>query len=255
MIDWDLHCRRIIAVLEQGDMTWPCELERLRHGVVAWYVPVLARLLGSRHIPDSVRSQHPGIPWRGIQRLAAHIERVNRGIWPNDLDPAVIHSFHNDKRPALIEETRRMREFLVGTDVDGNMRDGVLAVQERGRFVHITLRLPDSASRKLSEFIRKAYAGEPVLTVEAARQRLASAAAELRARGVSWIGVYGSVARGTATASSDVDLAYRLTHEPTFDDWVALSETFERILGKIVDAHRVKDEECPDECVIIWEAE
>ena len=63
--------------------------------------------------------------------------------------------------------------------------------------------------------------------------RLAAHEAEIRALGVCSLGVFGSVVRGEAGASSDIDLLYDF--EPghaTYDNLYNLSGLLQRLLGQ-----------------------
>ena len=64
--------------------------------------------------------------------------------------------------------------------------------------------------------------------------------AELRARGIESLSVFGSVARGEAGPDSDVDLAARLDTEkaPGALDRAGLAITLEELLGVAVDLLR-----------------
>ncbi len=59
---------------------------------------------------------------------------------------------------------------------------------------------------------------------------------EIRSLGVRRIALFGSVARGEASADSDVDLLVEfLPERKTFDRFMALTDLLERILGRRVD--------------------
>jgi hypothetical protein len=59
---------------------------------------------------------------------------------------------------------------------------------------------------------------------------------EIRALGVRRIGVFGSFARGQARDDSDVDVYVELDDEKrTYDNFFALHELLERVLGRRVD--------------------
>lgn len=55
------------------------------------------------------------------------------------------------------------------------------------------------------------------------------------AKGISMLGVFGSVARGEDTPNSDVDLLVRLGKPVGFVEFIALEDTFREILGRNVD--------------------
>ncbi|MGD9628234.1 MAG: nucleotidyltransferase family protein [Pyrinomonadaceae bacterium] len=55
------------------------------------------------------------------------------------------------------------------------------------------------------------------------------------ANGVAMLGIFGSVARGEDTASSDVDLLVRLGKPVGFVEFIALEDTFKEIFGRDVD--------------------
>lgn len=63
---------------------------------------------------------------------------------------------------------------------------------------------------------------------------LRSNLATIKAFGVSRIAVFGSVARNTAQASSDVDLLVDFERR-TFDSYMSLKEFLEKLVGKKVD--------------------
>ena len=56
-----------------------------------------------------------------------------------------------------------------------------------------------------------------------------------RANGISRLALFGSVARGEATSSSDVDLIADLPDDATLLDMVRLEREFSAALGKQVD--------------------
>lgn len=59
---------------------------------------------------------------------------------------------------------------------------------------------------------------------------------EIRTLGVRRIGVFGSYARGEATAESDVDVYVEFDDEQrTYDNYFELYELLEKILGRPVD--------------------
>jgi predicted nucleotidyltransferase len=61
-------------------------------------------------------------------------------------------------------------------------------------------------------------------------------AAELRAFGARRVGVFGSCARGEERADSDVDVYVEFDDEQrTYDNFFALHELLERLLGRRVD--------------------
>lgn len=59
--------------------------------------------------------------------------------------------------------------------------------------------------------------------------------AAARRHGASNIRLFGSVVRGEETASSDVDLLVDLAEERGFDDYLALAEELETLIGRKVD--------------------
>ncbi|MDJ0448749.1 nucleotidyltransferase domain-containing protein [Methylocystis sp. JR02] len=59
--------------------------------------------------------------------------------------------------------------------------------------------------------------------------------AAARRHGASNIRLFGSVVRGEETPSSDVDLLIDLSEERGFDDYLALAEELEALIGRKVD--------------------
>lgn len=59
--------------------------------------------------------------------------------------------------------------------------------------------------------------------------------AAARRHGASNIRLFGSVVRGEETPSSDVDLLVDLAEERGFDDYLALAEELETLIGRKVD--------------------
>ncbi|MBL1256889.1 nucleotidyltransferase family protein [Methylocystis sp. Sn-Cys] len=59
--------------------------------------------------------------------------------------------------------------------------------------------------------------------------------AAARRHGASNIRLFGSVVRGEETPSSDVDLLVDLAEERGFDDYLALAEELETLIGRRVD--------------------
>ena len=73
-------------------------------------------------------------------------------------------------------------------------------------------------------------------TLEQTIQRLRAAEAEIRRLGVRRLAIFGSVARGEARPSSDVDLLVEFASgQKSFDRFMALSDLLERVVG-----HRVE---------------
>ena len=64
--------------------------------------------------------------------------------------------------------------------------------------------------------------------------RLAGHSSELRGLGVRRIGLFGSAARGEATAESDLDFLVDIEHK-TFDGYFDLLEFLEALFGRKVD--------------------
>ncbi|HES58369.1 MAG TPA: nucleotidyltransferase [Firmicutes bacterium] len=77
------------------------------------------------------------------------------------------------------------------------------------------------------------------MTAEHVLAQLEAHAAELRAFGVRRIGVFGSVARGEATDSSDLDLLVDLKRH-TFDDYFGALNFLEDLFGCKVDLVQVE---------------
>ena len=76
--------------------------------------------------------------------------------------------------------------------------------------------------------------GRAITTVRSASTR-AKLTAAARARGVSGLRVFGSVARGEATRTSDIDLLVDLESGRTLVDLIGFKHDAERILGRSVD--------------------
>ena len=76
-----------------------------------------------------------------------------------------------------------------------------------------------------------AHALQPALAV------LRSHADELRRRGVRRAAVFGSVARGQATAASDIDVLVELDDAARLDllDYIAIRERLAELLGEPID--------------------
>jgi predicted nucleotidyltransferase len=134
---------------------------------------------------------------------------------------------------------------MVGSTVDGSRRDGILMQETSGRFLHVTLRVPAHRLDSLYRFLDAAYVDEIVPNTSSVRKALKGVSRELGALGMTAVYVYGSVARGTASAASDIDLAYQLSHEIDLDRWVQINRLLEEALGKVVDAHRIEPDELP----------
>jgi predicted nucleotidyltransferase len=228
---------------------------RLRVSIASWYIEPLARLLGSRHIPGTVREQYPRIPWQRVADLAAYLVRIRSGAWPPAGDFDLIRDFNRRYAPRLMREFTKMRAAMAGSKIDGNQRDGILAQHKSGRFVHVTVRIPEEALDGLWPFLNAAYEDEIVPTTAYVEGALRKISRRLRALGLTAIFVYGSVARGAASAASDVDLAYRLRGEIDADRWMAIKRLLETALGKVVDAHRIqRDERPPKPAHRVWRA-
>ncbi len=71
------------------------------------------------------------------------------------------------------------------------------------------------------------------------KQRLATVSAELRAAGLSALYLFGSQARGDATAESDIDLAFDVSEEAnarfSLIDQAQLQLRLEELMGRKVD--------------------
>ncbi len=255
-IDWDTHCRRIVAELQDCRRLLVLDdvdnATRQRMAVLP--LDVAIRMLRSRHIPTSVRDEYPAIPWAGLIRLGAYMERVRFGWWPGVPDPDLITDIVQSVLPRVITEVGRMREALAGSDVDGDLCPAVLEMRPRGAFAHITLRIPQHHVARLWGFLREAYADEPALTIADVRARLSRASEALAAVGIKSIDVFGSVAAAVASPASDVDLIYELYSPVEFERWTTISETLESVLGKVVDAHRATGERPPNGAQRVWTA-
>jgi len=57
----------------------------------------------------------------------------------------------------------------------------------------------------------------------------------VRARGISYLALFGSTARGEATPASDIDLAVRFDHPVSLFDYVDVRLEMEAVLGRPVD--------------------
>lgn len=75
------------------------------------------------------------------------------------------------------------------------------------------------------------------LTVETVVETLRAHADEYRRRRITHVSVFGSVARGEATAESDVDIVvdYDIENPPSLIDIIALENRSSEILGYPVD--------------------
>lgn len=247
MIDWDTHFRRALALLHlRRHILVPHHRPiRLRAHTESWYIEPLARLLGSRHISETVRARFPDIPWQLTARLASYLRRVGQGTWPLRPDFELIRDFNRRYAPRLIREIRKMRLAMAGSDRDANRRDGILAQETSGRFLHVTLRIPAHTLDDLRRFLDDAYANEVAPTVGHVRDALGLVTRQLRALGVATIYVFGSVARGEASAASDIDIAYQLRGPVDLDRWMEINRLLESALGKVIDAHRIERREMP----------
>jgi predicted nucleotidyltransferase len=247
VIDWDMHCRCALALLRsRRHILVPQHRSiRLRTHTECWYIEPLARLLGSRHIPDTVRAQFPRIAWQLTARLASYLRRVGQGTWPLRPDLELIRDFNRRYAPQLVREIRKMRLAMARSDIDANRRDGILAQETSGRFLHVTLRIPAHTLDDLRRFLDDAYANEVTPTVGHVRDALGLVTRQLRALGVATIYVFGSVARGEASAASDIDIAYQLRGPIDLDGWMEINRLLETALGKVIDAHRIEPREMP----------
>jgi uncharacterized protein len=77
----------------------------------------------------------------------------------------------------------------------------------------------------------------PEMNRQRTLDRLRASEDELRAMGVLSLSMFGSVARGEASAKSDVDLAARLDHARKLDllDFAVINERLSNMLGLKVD--------------------
>lgn len=66
-------------------------------------------------------------------------------------------------------------------------------------------------------------------------ERIQAHKARLTELGVSSLALFGSIARGDATESSDVDLLVRFNDRATFDGYMDLKLFLEDLLGRRVD--------------------
>lgn len=71
--------------------------------------------------------------------------------------------------------------------------------------------------------------------LESLLDKRAELIAAARRHGASNIRLFGSVVRGEETQSSDVDLLVDLSEERGFDDYLALAEELEALIGRKVD--------------------
>lgn len=256
-IDWRRHFGHVVneivhaqaaAHRSYGDLP-----EALRLEAAAMWIRRLDRMLRSRHIPAEMRAEATAIPWRGIARLAEHIDLCIRAHLP--LPARVIEDFNTRVAPGLIAPLDALKEQLIMTDADGNARSGLLDLDYRGGHAHATVRIPADRVDALRAFVAQAYAGRQAPTLAEVRTRLAAASGRLRQFGVEEIVVFGSVAAGTASPASDVDLVYRVRKELDFEHWAELGEAFEAILERVVDAHEARPGDAPPAgAVLVWRA-
>lgn len=75
---------------------------------------------------------------------------------------------------------------------------------------------------------------EPAGQLDHILSRIGSIRAQLRELGVERLGVFGSHARGEATAASDVDILVDMRIKP-FDAYFDVKELLEAVLGQAVD--------------------
>jgi uncharacterized protein len=76
----------------------------------------------------------------------------------------------------------------------------------------------------------------PVTSLDEAARRLAAAEEEILSLGVARLALFGSVARGTASADSDIDFLVQFrAGEKSFDRFLALSDLLESLLGRPVE--------------------
>jgi len=256
-IDWRRHFDQILSEIKfaqalagRRDSDFP---EQVRAETAAVWIMRLNRMLRSRHIPASIRAEAAAIPWRAIARLAEHIDLCIRAQMP--LPARVIEDFNTSVAPGLIAPLDALKEKLIMTDADGNARSGLLDLDYRGGHAHATIRIPADRVDALRAFVAQAYAGRDAPTLADVRARLATASERLRQFGVEEIVVFGSVAAGTASAASDVDLVYGVREGRDFERWAALGEAFEAILGRVVDAHEARPGDAPPAgAVLVWRA-
>ena len=144
------------------------------------------------------------------------------------------------------------------TDDDGDLPEGMLDRDVRGRFAEVTLRLPAAFLPRVEALLAEAYADEHALGRAEVERLLAEHSDRLRAMGVRRLLVCGEVARGTATPSSDVHVAYEaeLGGEHPRDFWSGLLDFLEEVIGKVVTLPSVDILYRPDaaEAVGLWEA-
>lgn len=255
-IDWKRHFDRIVSeiLFAQKTARFHRDLSaEHRAEISAPWIIRLARSLASRHIPAHMRLESAEIPWRGIGRLAEHIDLcLQRHI---ALPEYVIGDFNTNVAPRLILSLRNLEKRLTALNADGNERDGFLSVNCRGGYAHVTVRIPADCVDGLEEYVSHIYEGRDPPTLTDVRARLAGASERLRSLGVVRVVVFGSVAEGCATAASDIDLLYYVRDPLGFESWDLLCEAFEEILERVVDAHGAqrRDQE-PRGSMIVWRA-
>lgn len=238
-IDWSAHFRAVIDDLESMQRSVEREDEDpdLLTLVLCMRMRRVALRLRSRHLPQTARSRFSQIPWRGIAAWLAREEALERAaIRPLRRDVALI-DFARTAR-SLIAPIRDLQRELAMTSAHGNERDGILAWEERAGFACLTLRLPADRTGPLLAALKQAYEGVEPPTLEGVRTALATISDALTALGVRRLRLIGSVACGTATAASDVDLLYDATPtDNAWRVWCDLLALLERTLGCVVDLH------------------
>ncbi|OGE82357.1 MAG: hypothetical protein A3B10_02670 [Candidatus Doudnabacteria bacterium RIFCSPLOWO2_01_FULL_44_21] len=70
------------------------------------------------------------------------------------------------------------------------------------------------------------------MTIEEVKEKIVPV---LKQSGVEYAGIFGSVARGDASASSDVDILVKFQSSPTFAGYLKLDENLRRVLNHDID--------------------
>lgn len=262
-VDWDRHwsgAARNCRSLHEWAGRLAGEKPRIAAAGLKLDMIHLAARCRSRHVPEEMRRAFPGIPWSDLDRWwLFERKRYDTCGGFDGPSPWPMLDFGLRVAPGLADEFGRLREWAMERGIEAEGRDGVLSVSDsEGGWTTMTVRVPTARAGEVLGALDRALAGEAVLTLDAARARLAAASGAIAALGVEEIAIYGSVGDGRAKPGSDVDLTYRLAEgvERAWSVWSDLVPVLEGALGKVVDAHEVRGAPDPlaPPATVVWTA-
>lgn len=207
--------------------------------------------LRGKRTPDAVR-RHPLI--RGVMAWGRAMDGTcwDMDCYRDDHQDTLMFGFL-----AQAQAIRDLLEMEMPATDQRYQTMGQLGLERRGGGQSIvTVTLPDSAMPQLEVLLQAVHAERRPLTLDDVRQACWESDAVLRAAHAVRLWVYGSVATGTATSASDVDLLVELdTQRQVWPSVSEVQQALEDRLEHLVDAFPGgADAATANGAVLVWEA-